>query len=110
MVMGVGKEDNIKGPSAVERAMALEGQDETTNILKQFFPGDASIWMKTEIPAGLMMPMVALAVQMRSGKSKIGKDFIQTLLTAQISYDRKGRDEFLEAMSIQNSKEDNDEM
>ena len=100
----------IKGPTAVERAMALEGQDETTNILKQFFPEDASLWMKTEIAPGQLMPLVALAVQMKAAKSKIGLMFIKTLLTAQISLDRKGRDEFLEAMSIQNSKDENDEM
>lgn len=87
--------------TAVERAMALEnGDDDVANVIKQMFPIDGTLWMKSEISPNLILPLARAGVIYDATKCKMLKNYIDKLLMAMISKDRQGRHEMLEAVSV----------
>jgi len=86
--------------SIIERALqgSSAGEDAASQ-LELLFSEDPSLIMKTEIPPGLIVPIARGYTIAYKTKSDVLKYFLDMILKAQISKDRQGRLELMEAIT-----------
>ena len=85
--------------STIEQAFASAAGVEESAQVEQLFVDDATLIMKTEIPTGLIVPLAKAYTIAHKTKSKVLKYYCDMILKAQISKDRKGRIELMEALA-----------
>ena len=94
------RDPNQNPAGAVARAIAPGEDQETLSIIKQLFPDDYTLLMKTEIPAGLVLPLARAEVVDSMIHSPVLRVYIDKLLRILISKDRQGRNELIETIAI----------
>jgi len=95
---------------AVERMTAITQVDEESSLIKQLFPVDATLGMKSEISPGLILPMARARIVARMTKSVVLDGYINELLQLLVSKDRRGRHELLEALGAMRHHEEDEGM
>lgn len=95
-------EDSVFG-----QIFSVSGNDEGAQ-LRELFSADGDLLMKTEIPPGLIIPMSKALLIANATGSTVLMDYCVTILKAQVSKDRKGRLEYLEAMMSRRSGGDDE--
>lgn len=70
---------------------------------------DDTLLMKSELPPGLMLPIAKAKIIARITGSKTLDSYVTLMLKGQISKDRKGRLEMMEAIVANRRKEENDD-
>jgi len=81
----------------IERALAVPAGEETAQ-LRELFAVDGTLLMKSELPPGLIIPISRGYILAKITNSKILESYCDMILKAQISKDRKGRLELMEAL------------
>lgn len=83
--------------SIIERALTGSGPIDESAQIRELFVDDETLIMKTEIPPGLIIPLSRAYTISHITKSRVLKYFCDMILKAQISKERKGRIEWMEA-------------
>ncbi len=91
--------------------MSGSGQEESQALIKSLFDSRKSqLKMITEITPDLVYPMALMTIIGKTYKSKILDMFISEIYQLQISKDRKGRAELIEALLASRSTGDSEGM
>ncbi len=93
----------------IERALAVPVGEETAQ-LRELFAIDGTLLMKSELPPGLIIPLARAYILATVTKSKVLSEYCNLVLQAQISKDRKGRMELMEALVAGRRHVDEDEL
>ncbi len=93
----------------IERALAVPVGEETAQ-LRELFAVDGTLLMKSELPPGLIIPLSRAYMLANVTKSKILSGYCDLVLQAQISKDRKGRLELMEALVAGRRHSDEDDL
>lgn len=89
----------MTGGSFLDSVLASSDSEGVANVVDVLFDSrKARLKMITEIPPELIYPLAVLQVVQRRFKSKVLDDFAHELFLLQISRDRKGRGELIEAL------------
>lgn len=92
---------------AVERMTSMSPVDEESNLIKQLFPDDITLGMKSEISPGLILPIARANIVAKMTHSSVLRGYVDELLRLLVSKDRKGRHELLQALtSMRHQDED----
>jgi hypothetical protein len=89
---------------------AITQVDEESSLIKQLFPIDSTLGMKSEISPGLVLPMARARIVARMTKSVVLDGYINELLQLLVSKDRRGRHELLEALGAMRHHEEDEGM
>jgi len=81
----------------IERALAVPVGEEAANI-RELFSVDGTLMMKSEVPPGLIIHLARAYTIADVTKSKLLKNYCDAILKLEISKDRKGRIELMEAL------------
>ena len=96
-------------PSLLDGILSGGGGEEQQQLIKSLFDSRKSqLKMITEITPDLVYPMAVMTVIASTYKSKILNMFISEIYQLQISKDRKGRAELIEALLASRSSDTSD--
>lgn len=93
----------------LEAAFAVEGGDGAASLAQQMFDTGPSLIMKTELTPGLIIPLSRALTVAKMVQSEVLDWYINYVLESQISKDRKGRLELMEAMIAGRSRSMDDD-
>jgi hypothetical protein len=94
------------GLGAIERMTSMAASDEIASVGNQLFPTDLTLIMKSDLPDGLILPLIRAKTIQRMSKSKVLDGYMNDLLASLVSKNRKGREELLKALYIVKSSQE----